>query len=99
MDFLTTRVESMGNAAADHTYDFRVDRPAATLRHSVTESIRHAIALGRFGAGGRMPERELCEMTGVSPTRVREALRQLESEGLVEVSPHKGPVGARVTAH
>jgi len=99
MDFLTTRVESMGNAAADHAYDFRVDRPAATLRHSVTESIRHAIALGRFGAGDRMPERDLCEMTGVSRTLVREALRQLESEGLVEVIPHKGPVVAVITAH
>jgi DNA-binding GntR family transcriptional regulator len=82
----------------DEKYDFRVDRPASTLRHSVTESIRQAIAVGRFGAGDRMPEKELCDMTGVSRTLVREALRQLESEGLVMVIAHKGPVVATITA-
>lgn len=83
----------------DPAYDFKVDRPAATLRHSVTESIRNAIAVGRFNSGDRMPERDLCEMTGVSRTLVREALRQLESEGLVDVIAHKGPVVAVITAH
>lgn len=87
------------SARGDPNYDFRVDRPAATLRHSVTESIRQAIAVGRIRAGERMPERDLCEMTGVSRTLVREALRQLESEGLVEVIPHKGPVVTVITAH
>ncbi|MEJ8572078.1 GntR family transcriptional regulator [Microbaculum marinum] len=77
---------------------FLVPRPAATLRHGVTESIRQAIALGRFGPGERMPERDLCEMTGVSRTLVREALRQLESEGLIEVVAHRGPIVARITA-
>ncbi|MBE7734288.1 GntR family transcriptional regulator [Devosia faecipullorum] len=79
-------------------YDFKVDRPASTLRHSVTESIRQAIAVGRFGAGDRMPEKDLCDMTGVSRTLVREALRQLESEGLVTVIAHKGPVVATISA-
>lgn len=77
---------------------FLVPRPAATLRRSVTESIRQAIAAGRFEPGDRMPERDLCEMTGVSRTLVREALRQLESEGLIEVVAHRGPVVARITA-
>lgn len=86
----------MNDAVA--SYSFLVNRPAATLRHSVTESIRQAIAVGRFGAGARMPERDLCEMTGVSRTLVREALRQLESEGLVHVIAHKGPVVATITA-
>lgn len=79
-------------------FSFKVDRPAATLRHSVTDSIRQAIAMGRFNAGDRMPERNLCDMTGVSRTLVREALRQLESEGLVQVIAHKGPVVATITA-
>ncbi|MEZ5936145.1 MAG: GntR family transcriptional regulator [Alphaproteobacteria bacterium] len=82
----------------DQAQRFLVERPAATLRHSVTESIRQAIAVGHFRPGDRMPERELCEMTGVSRTLVREALRQLESEGLIEVIAHKGPVVARMTA-
>lgn len=84
-------------AEGEASYNFRVDRPAATLRHSVTESIRQAIAVGRIPSGARMPERDLCEMTGVSRTLVREALRQLESEGLVEVIPHKGPVVTVIT--
>lgn len=77
--------------------NFRVEKIAAPLRQSVTESIRYAIALGHFNGGDRLPERSLCEMTGVSRTLVREALRQLESEGLIEVYPHRGPVVARLT--
>lgn len=78
--------------------DFRVEKVAAPLRQSVTESIRYAIALGHFSAGERLTERELCEMTGVSRTLVREALRQLESEGLIEVVPNRGPSVARLSA-
>lgn len=76
---------------------FRVEKVAAPLRQGVTESIRNAIAVGRFGAGDRLPERELCELTGVSRTLVREALRQLESEGLVVVEPNRGPFVARLS--
>lgn len=76
--------------------DFKVPRAASVLRHSVTESIRNAILVGRFRPGERLPERELCEMTGVSRTLVREALRQLESEGLIHVIPHRGPVVDRL---
>jgi len=77
--------------------DFKVTKSAAPVRQSVTESIRNSIALGYFTAGQRITERDLCEMTGVSRTAVREALRQLESEGLVQVVPHRGPIVARLT--
>lgn len=77
--------------------NFRVVRSAAPLRHSVTENIRNAIAVGHFAPGARLPERELCEMIGVSRTLVREALRQLESEGLIIIIPHCGPVVANLT--
>ncbi|NYT78311.1 GntR family transcriptional regulator [Alcaligenaceae bacterium] len=76
---------------------FKVHRVAAVLRHSVTESIRNAILAGRFQPGERLPERELCEMTGVSRTLVREALRQLETERLIKVIPHRGPVVETIT--
>ena len=62
---------------------FRVEKFAAPLRYSVTESIRSAIATGRFKAGDRLPERELCELTGVSRTLVREAMRQLDRKSVV----------------
>lgn len=80
-----------------HQQSFRVVRVAAPLRQSVTAAIRNAIAAGRFQAGARLPERSLCEMTGVSRTLVREALRQLESEGIIHVVPHRGPVVAELS--
>lgn len=77
--------------------DFRIVRIAAPLRQSVVENIRSAITTGHFEPGERVTEKELCEMIGVSRTLVREALRQLESEGLINVLPHRGPVVARVS--
>ncbi|HET9652240.1 MAG TPA: GntR family transcriptional regulator [Usitatibacter sp.] len=76
---------------------YRVARVAAPLRQSVIASLRNAIAAGRFKAGDRLTERDVCEMTGVSRTLVRETFRQLESEGLITVLPHRGPVVSRVT--
>ncbi|HSV82726.1 MAG TPA: GntR family transcriptional regulator [Ramlibacter sp.] len=76
----------------------RVVRVAAPLRQQVLERIRAAIAVGELAPGSRLVERELCEMTGVSRTLIREALRQLESEGLVDVIPNKGPIVAMVSA-
>lgn len=58
-------------------------------------SIRSAILDGRYGPGARLGEAELAQLTEASRTPVREALRQLEVEGLVEVLPHRG---ARVSA-
>jgi len=87
----------MKSEEADSDSDFKVHRVAAVLRHSVTESIRNAILAGRFRPGDRLPERELCEMTGVSRTLVREALRQLETARLIKVIPHRGPVVETIT--
>lgn len=85
------------SSTIDVDSSFKVKRVAAVLRHSVTESIRNAILLGRFRPGDRLPERELCELTGVSRTLVREALRQLETERLIKVIPHRGPVVETIT--
>ena len=69
-----------------------IQRTAAPLRQQVLERVRAAIIGGQLAPGQRLIERELTEMTGVSRTVVREVLRQLESEGLVAIIPHKGPV-------
>jgi len=76
----------------------RVVRNTVTLRQQVLEVLRSAILSFQFKPGDRLIERELCEMTGVSRTSVREALRHLESEGLVQNLPNKGPMVATVTA-
>ena len=62
------------------------------LREQVADKIREAIIGGLFPAGMRLVERELCERLGVSRSSVREALRQLEVEGLVTNPPNKGPI-------
>jgi DNA-binding GntR family transcriptional regulator len=69
-----------------------IQKFAAPLRQQVLDGLRHAIISGRLAPGARLTERELTEMMGVSRTVVREALRQLESEGLTANIPNKGPV-------
>ncbi|MEP9378666.1 GntR family transcriptional regulator [Aquabacter sp. CN5-332] len=69
---------------------------AAPLRNQVADRMRLAIAEGTFRAGERLLEKDLCERLGVSRTSVREALRQLESEGLVATVPNKGPIVATI---
>jgi DNA-binding GntR family transcriptional regulator len=71
---------------------------AAPIRQQVVVAFRNAIVGGRFQPGERLIEKELCELTGSSRTSVREALRQLEAEGLVEMVPNKGPIVAAITA-
>ncbi|KVD46832.1 GntR family transcriptional regulator [Burkholderia sp. ABCPW 11] len=68
-----------------------------TLRHQVEHALRQGIMSGHFPPGSRLVERELCELLGVSRTSIREALRKLESEKLVSIVPHKGPVVAVVS--
>lgn len=70
----------------------RVSRTRETLREKTVERLRESILNQFFAPGERLIERELCELTGVSRTSVREALRQLESEGLIETIPNRGPV-------
>jgi GntR family transcriptional regulator, trigonelline degradation regulator len=60
------------------------------LREQVAERLRMAIATGRFQPGARLIERELCEMLGVSRTSLREALRELQADGLITLQPNKG---------
>ncbi len=76
----------------------RVQRSAAPVRAQVLLKLRGAIMDRTFEPGQRLLERELCEMTGVSRTSVREALRQLEAEGLVEMVPNQGPIVATISA-
>jgi DNA-binding GntR family transcriptional regulator len=74
-----------------------VGRVAAPLREQVITALRHAILDFQLKPGQRLVERELIEQLGVSRTTVREALRELTSEGLVTVVPQKGAVVATPT--
>jgi GntR family transcriptional regulator, trigonelline degradation regulator len=76
----------------------RVVRSLVSLKKQVVESLRTAIFNRRFSPGDRLVERELCEMLDVSRTLLREALSQLEAEGVVQIIPHRGPIVAVYTA-
>jgi DNA-binding GntR family transcriptional regulator len=69
----------------------KIVRESAPLRKQVRDMLRAEIVSMRFKPGQRLLERDLCELTGVSRTVIREALRALEAEGLVNVMPNRGP--------
>ena len=60
------------------------------LREIIFNTIREAIVVGELKPGERLMEVQLAEKMGVSRTPVREAIRKLELEGLVEMLPRKG---------
>lgn len=63
-----------------------------TLREKILENIRDSILKGTLKAGERVSEPDLAERYGISRTPIREAFRQLESEGYLTVVPRKGAV-------
>jgi DNA-binding GntR family transcriptional regulator len=80
------------------TTALRVAQNTPTLRELTAERLREAILSLHFKPNQRLVERDLCEQTGVSRTCVREALRHLESEGLVQRQPNKGLYVTAITA-
>lgn len=74
-----------------------IRKSAAPLRQQVLDELRQSIIAGRLSPGERLIERELIAMMGVSRTVIREALRQLESEGLILIIPNKGPIVRELT--
>jgi len=75
----------------------RVERAPAPIRSRVLDNLRQAILERKLAPGQRLIERELVELTGVSRTSIREALRELAAEGLVTTIPNKGTVVAEVS--
>jgi len=68
-----------------------------TLRERIVETIRNAIVNGQLAPGTRIAEPELADKFGISRTPIREAFRQLESEGFITVVPRKGAIVASLS--
>lgn len=85
-DVPTVTLEQIVESSADH---------ARTVEDRAAHIIRNAIAYGILRPGERLPQDRLAGLLNVSRMPIRSALRQLESEGLVELHPHRG---ARVRA-
>jgi DNA-binding GntR family transcriptional regulator len=63
-----------------------------TLREKIVEVLREAIIRQKIRPGERITELEVAERFGISRTPIREAFRQLESEGFLTIMPRKGAV-------
>ncbi len=77
--------------------DSSLEKPL-TLRERIVEFIKDSITSGRLKPGERVPEPEIARSLGISRTPIREAFRQLESEGFITVIPRKGAVVSPITA-
>ena len=67
-----------------------------SLSAKVYNHIRDGILAGTFAKGDELKEKNIGDELGVSRTPVREALRQLELEGLVSIIPNPGALVAGV---
>jgi DNA-binding GntR family transcriptional regulator len=67
------------------------------LRRDVYETLREAILLGTLAPGSRVVEAEIARQMAISRGPIREALRQLEQDGLVEYRPRRGTIVATLT--
>ena len=72
-------------------------RSIVTQREKAYQEVRDAIAFGDLKPGERLVEEGICKMFKVGRTPLREALRQLQMEGCVDVLPNKGAMVSRIS--
>jgi DNA-binding GntR family transcriptional regulator len=80
----------------DQKLDYPIQRHL-TLRERIVEFIKDAVISGSLKPGERVPESEIAERFGISRTPIREAFRQLESDGFLMMTPRKGAVVSPIT--
>ncbi len=68
------------------------------VRRQVEDALRDAIVTGHYPPGTHLSDRALMETFGTSRQIIREAIRLLEAEGLIEHRPHRGPIVATLMA-
>jgi DNA-binding GntR family transcriptional regulator len=66
------------------------------LHEETIDRLRDLIVHGDLAAGVRLNERVLCERLGISRTPLREAIKLLASEGMVELLPNRGAIVSRL---
>lgn len=73
-----------------------VSIPRAALHGQVTQRLRQMLVEGQIAPGAKLNERELCEELKVSRTPLREAIKTLAAEGLVELLPNRGAIAVQL---
>lgn len=71
--------------------------PRQVLHQEVAVRLRQRIVEGQIAPGAKLNERELSEVLKVSRTPLREAIKMLAAEGLVELLPNRGAVVAQLS--
>ncbi len=73
-------------------YKFSPETPSGNqpLSSSLFSRLQTDILTGKIRSGEKLTEQRICEQYSVSRTPVREALRQLEMDGLIESIPNRG---------
>jgi DNA-binding GntR family transcriptional regulator len=71
---------------------------SAPLRNRIIASLRSAIETGLLRPGERLIERDLCEQLSVSRTSLREALRELQAQGVLSQTDNRGLVVGTLSA-
>jgi DNA-binding GntR family transcriptional regulator len=71
--------------------------PRAALHEQVAHRLRQMLVEGRITPGSKLNERELSELLNVSRTPLREAIKMLAAEGLVELLPNRGAIAVSLT--
>lgn len=93
-DILCNKAKNDKNESSKQAGNRRNGRMAKivrqTLREQVTQAIRLKLLTGELKPGTRIVEQDMAQDLGVSRGPVREALRQIEQEGLVEYTSHVG---------
>lgn len=90
-------MEDSAKKAVDITRIYGLDSGATNKQQTAYNYLKSAIVSGRYMPEKPLVERELCDMLGISRTPVREALRRLHSEGLVETYSGRGVFVASAT--
>ena len=67
------------------------------LHDTVVDHLRNLIVEGALAPGMKLNERELCETLGISRTPLREAMKVLAAEGLIEIAPNRGAFVSRMS--
>ncbi|HWI79575.1 MAG TPA: GntR family transcriptional regulator [Ramlibacter sp.] len=71
--------------------------PRAALHEQVTQRLRQMLVEGHIAPGAKLNERELAQVLQVSRTPLREAIKMLAAEGLVELLPNRGAIAVSLS--
>jgi len=71
--------------------------PRAALHEQAAQRLRQMLVEGHIAPGAKLNERELSELLKISRTPLREGIKMLAAEGLVELLPHRGAVAVSLT--